>query len=177
MVKLILRGGDLEFINIKKCRVITPRLRPVNADDIKNERIAIEILEKGIDKKVLEQLQRYHMWQERFSSFDFEYCIGSDRAVIVDVKTVTNNFFAVGVDKLQRWKDIKAFLKLVVYLDVETKSKITVVDVTNIDIAKRKIYTSRFGTDYVDLRKEYPLSRGEVNIYFEGALDKILETR
>lgn len=157
--------------------MITPRLRPVNADDIKNERIAIEILEKGIDKKVLEQLQRYHMWQERFSSFDFEYCIGSDRAVIVDVKTVTNNFFAVGVDKLQRWKDIKAFLKLVVYLDVETKSKITVVDVTNIDIAKRKIYTSRFGTDYVDLRKEYPLSRGEVNIYFEGALDKILETR
>lgn len=167
----------MRVLNIKKCRVVTPRLRPVNADDIKNERIAIEILEKGINKKVLEQLEKYHMWQERYSSFDFEYCLGSDRAVIVDVKTVTNNFFVVGVDKLKRWQELKAFLKLVVYLDVETKNKITVVDVTNIDIAKRKIYTSRFGTDYVDLRKEYPLSPGEVNIYFEGAVDKILETR
>ncbi|MGL4803981.1 MAG: hypothetical protein ACRC15_02285 [Cetobacterium sp.] len=162
---------------IKKCKVINPRPRPVNNEDIKNERIAIDILEKGINKKVLEQLEKYHMWQERFSSFDFEYCIGSDRAVIVDVKTVSNNFFVVGVDKLKRWQDIKAVLKLVVYLDVETKSRITVVDITNIDLSKRRVYTSRFGTNYIDLRKEYPLSLGEVNIYFEGALDKILETR
>lgn len=162
---------------IKKCKVINPRPRPVNNEDIKNERIAIDILEKAINKKVLEQLEKYHMWQERFSSFDFEYCIGSDRAVIIDIKTVTNSFFVIGVDKLKRWQDIKAVLKLVVYLDVENKSRITVVDVTNIDLSKRRVYTSRFGTDYIDLRKEYPLSLGEVNIYFEGALDKILETR
>ena len=162
---------------IKKCKVINPRPRPVNVEDIANEKIAIEILEKGINKKILEQLEKYHMWQERYSSFDFEYCVGSDRAVIIDVKTVTNNFFVVGVDKLKRWQDIKAVLKLVVYLDTETKSRITVVDVTNIDLSKRKVYTSRFGTGYVDLRKEYPLSPGEINIYFEGALDKILETR
>lgn len=167
----------MRFRKRKKCRVINPRYRPVNAEDIANEKLAIQILEKGIDKNILEQLQRCHMWQERYSSYDFEYCIGSDRAVIVDVKTVSNNFFVVGVDKLKRWQDVKAFLKLIVYLDVETKSKITVVDVTNIDLSKRRVYKSRFGTDYVDLRKEYPLSRGEVNIYFEGALDKILETR
>lgn len=167
----------MRFRKRKKCRVIKPRPRPVNREDIANERIAIDILEKGINKKVLEQLEKYHMSQERYSSFDFEYCVGSDRAVIVDVKTVTNNFFVIGVDKLKRWQDINAVLKLVVYLDVETKSKITVVDVTNIDLSKRRVYTSRFGTDYVDLRKEYPLSLGEVNIYFEGALDKILETR
>lgn len=167
----------MRFRKRKKCRVINPRSRPVNREDIVNERIAIDILEKAINKKVLEQLEKYHMWQERFSSFDFEYCIGSDRAVIIDIKTVTNSFFVVGVDKLKRWQDIRAVLKLVVYLDVETKSRITVVDVTNIDLSKRRVYTSRFGTDYIDLRKEYPLSLGEVNIYFEGALDKILETK
>lgn len=167
----------MRFKKRKKCKVINPRSRPVNNEDIKNERIAIDILEKGINKKVLEQLEKYHMWQERFSSFDFEYCIGHKKAVVIDVKTVSNNFFVVGVDKLQRWRDIKAFLKLIVYLDVETKSKITVVDVTNIDLAKRRVYTSRFGTDYIDLRKEYPLSFGELDIYFSGALDKILATR
>lgn len=161
----------------KKCRVINPRPRPVNREDIANEKLAIEILERGIDKNILEQLQRFHMWQERYSSFDFEYCIGSDRAVIVDVKTVSNNFFVVGVDKLKRWQDVKAFLKLIVYLDVETKSKITVVDVTNIDLSKRRVYKSRFGTDYIDLRQEYPLSVGEVNLYFSGALADVLTTK
>lgn len=123
----------------------------VSNADIENEKMAFMLLIRSLSLDAFNGVTTHHMIEDKYSAYDFIFK-ARNGTIILDVKTVSNNFFAVGEEKIKRWNKIDAH-KFILYLDVETKSRITLKNITNIDFSRMRKKINRSGGVYYDLRR------------------------
>lgn len=145
---------EVYFMKLKK-RIYKKRIKYsalsyVTYADIENEEKAFMLLIRSLSLDAFSGVGIKHMKDDKFSPYDFIFK-ARNGTIILDVKTVSNNFFAVGEEKMKRWEKIDAH-KFILYLDVETKSKITLKNITNVDFSKMRKKINRSGGVYYDLR-------------------------
>lgn len=136
---------------IYKKRIKYSALSYVTYADIENEEKAFMLLIRSLSLDAFSGVGIKHMKNDKFSAYDFIFKVGNG-TIILDVKTVSNNLFAVGEEKMKRWDKIDAY-KFILYLDVETKSRITLKNITNVDFSRMRKKINRSGGVYYDLRK------------------------
>ena len=123
----------------------------VSNADIENEKTAFMLLIRSLSLDAFSGVTTHHMIEDKYSAYDFIFK-ARNGTIILDVKTVSNNFYAVGEEKIKRWNKIDAH-KFILYLDVETKSRITLKNITNVDFSRMSKKINRSGGVYYDLRR------------------------
>lgn len=122
----------------------------VTSNDIENETRAFILLTRKLSLDAFDGVIIEHMTKNKFSSYDFIFRTKNGN-IILDVKTVSKNFFAVGEEKIKRWNKIKAY-KFLLFLDVETKKTINLKNITEINFTKMRKKVNKSGGVYYDLR-------------------------